>query len=647
MTEFVETPSPFHSPPGNLTDFVETPSPFDSSLPMGHDRRSAHSLPGNFTDFVETPSPFEASAPRTQGSDVAVNGSLIQALSTGADMHWHTLNGSNTTATPTSTASALAPPCPPGKRRFRVVAASYSDYRVSGNVSGLDPELHVRQGDLLHFEVNALGHPFWIKTINSTGQEGAIDNLPNNGLDSGTLQWVAPAAESDAVFFYTCEFHPGMSGRIVVSPCPRAMQPFRARSLPVAAGNNSQAPGVGSYDAPNNTNSSFPYAGSSGAHNVSAPALARNDSSGRGRNDTASPEATTPQPMGAGPEASEGAGPNSTAAAGDLQELLTTTAAHDGNASGPVGSAADAEGTGSAAALDQTTFGGTPTGAGDPTATDSATGLDRPTTDPPASTEPGSPGNASHGEGGTTTSIGATGSATERSVVTTTPTAETTPPPSTLPSGAAPAAIVTVALTLRSSSTSNSDLVAWVSNALGVPARYVDVRAGGKRRLLADSEQSFIVTITMPHTASDSVDLAQIEAEITKSVQSNGGAVLRIASSKKDSIMQPLPTDPCSSDPGAPGCHAQAPLVRPVLSPARQRVGLGTVLAVSAVVFVALLVWLWTFRVLYRGDKQSREPLYRTDTVPLTDVEGLVDGFERESLYPETDDDFEHTRTRV
>ena len=93
-----------------------------------------------------------------------------------------------------------------------VNASNSNDYTFSGDVSGLDPSFDVKIGDTIVFNVNASGHPFWLKTIQGTGQGNSVA-VSNNGTTSGTIVWVPTTA---GIFFYNCEFHSVMTGTINV-----------------------------------------------------------------------------------------------------------------------------------------------------------------------------------------------------------------------------------------------------------------------------------------------------------------------------------------------------------------------------------------------------------------------------------------------
>ena len=94
-----------------------------------------------------------------------------------------------------------------------MTALNASDYTFSGSASGTDPPLAVTVGDTLVFNVNSPGHPFLIKTNNTTGTAGAI-TVANNGTSSGTISWIP---DTPGTYYYICEYHAGMVGTITVS----------------------------------------------------------------------------------------------------------------------------------------------------------------------------------------------------------------------------------------------------------------------------------------------------------------------------------------------------------------------------------------------------------------------------------------------
>ncbi len=94
-----------------------------------------------------------------------------------------------------------------------VTANGSSDYTLSGAFSGNDPPINITLGDTLTFNVNASGHPFYLKTSNTTGTSDAI-TVANNGTSSGTITWSPTTA---GTYYYICEYHAGMVGTITVA----------------------------------------------------------------------------------------------------------------------------------------------------------------------------------------------------------------------------------------------------------------------------------------------------------------------------------------------------------------------------------------------------------------------------------------------
>jgi hypothetical protein len=82
-----------------------------------------------------------------------------------------------------------------------------------------NPTLTLTRGVTYKFDVNASGHPFWIKKVSSTGTGNAYTNgIVNNGVQVGTLTFDVPANAPNTLF-YNCQFHSAMAGTIdIVNP---------------------------------------------------------------------------------------------------------------------------------------------------------------------------------------------------------------------------------------------------------------------------------------------------------------------------------------------------------------------------------------------------------------------------------------------
>ena len=92
------------------------------------------------------------------------------------------------------------------------------EYEFSGAVVGINPDIKVSKGDVLIFELDAEGHPFWIKTAMGTGQGNAVTtgiSGVGQGNTSGVLMWDTTTFE-DGIYYYQCEFHANMVGKIIV-----------------------------------------------------------------------------------------------------------------------------------------------------------------------------------------------------------------------------------------------------------------------------------------------------------------------------------------------------------------------------------------------------------------------------------------------
>ena len=102
-----------------------------------------------------------------------------------------------------------------------------STYNVSGDdrdgrVLGENQTITITKGDTLILEVNATGHPLYVKTQNTTGAGNAVSTgISNNGTQNGTITWDTTSV-SDGTYYYNCSNHSTMFGRIIVEPTPAA-----------------------------------------------------------------------------------------------------------------------------------------------------------------------------------------------------------------------------------------------------------------------------------------------------------------------------------------------------------------------------------------------------------------------------------------
>lgn len=103
-------------------------------------------------------------------------------------------------------------------------------------VSGTNPSMDVRIGDILEFSVNTPGQPFWIKTLQITGTSNAVTTgITNNGATSGSVIWdttnMAPGT-----YYYISQNTSTMSGTITLrySQFDRTYTAVSSRTQPYA-----------------------------------------------------------------------------------------------------------------------------------------------------------------------------------------------------------------------------------------------------------------------------------------------------------------------------------------------------------------------------------------------------------------------------
>ena len=101
-----------------------------------------------------------------------------------------------------------------GGTTFTVTNSGTTDYVIN---TLNDPTLNLIKGSTYTFNVNAVGHPFWIKTAQTTGTGNQYNTgVTNNGTDSGTITFTVPL-DAPNTLYYICEFHSSMSGILSIS----------------------------------------------------------------------------------------------------------------------------------------------------------------------------------------------------------------------------------------------------------------------------------------------------------------------------------------------------------------------------------------------------------------------------------------------
>ena len=101
---------------------------------------------------------------------------------------------------------------------INVTAQNSANYQLSGNdrngtVTGNDPTVTIALGDTLNFNVNAPGHPFYLKTQSGTGTANQVSGASNQGTENATVTWTPTAT---GTYYYICSLHGGMAGTIIV-----------------------------------------------------------------------------------------------------------------------------------------------------------------------------------------------------------------------------------------------------------------------------------------------------------------------------------------------------------------------------------------------------------------------------------------------
>lgn len=78
------------------------------------------------------------------------------------------------------------------------------------------------RGATYYFNMNAAGHPFFIKTVQSVGTGSQYTSgVTNNGATTGTITFAVPL-DAPSTLYYVCQFHSGMAGTFSVVDNPTA-----------------------------------------------------------------------------------------------------------------------------------------------------------------------------------------------------------------------------------------------------------------------------------------------------------------------------------------------------------------------------------------------------------------------------------------
>ena len=150
-------------------------------------------------------------------------GSSICDSSPGGAVYWSTL-----TADPKLFPTSFAP------NTFNVTNNGLDEYIINGMSN---PTLTIKKGQTYTFNIDALGHPFWIKTDTSTGTGNAYNTgVTNNGTANGTITFVVSTDAPDTLY-YNCQYHSSMAGTINVTHGNNLYQAYGVNNNGATVGN--------------------------------------------------------------------------------------------------------------------------------------------------------------------------------------------------------------------------------------------------------------------------------------------------------------------------------------------------------------------------------------------------------------------------
>ena len=120
-----------------------------------------------------------------------------------------------------STFNRPAPAPLPKTFPLNVTHSGSSSYNINGDdrstthVDAADPTINILLGDKIDFNMNAAGHPLWVKNSATIGTGDSAAGAVNNGIASGGIVSFTPT--SAGTYYYICQYHSVMVGQIIVS----------------------------------------------------------------------------------------------------------------------------------------------------------------------------------------------------------------------------------------------------------------------------------------------------------------------------------------------------------------------------------------------------------------------------------------------
>ena len=101
-------------------------------------------------------------------------------------------------------------------KTYNVSFASTGFYNIDGNGNPSLSLIDVQDGNSVHFDINAIGHPFYIKAALGAGSFGSYDDdVDINGVQYGRIVFTKTENTPDTLY-YQCGNHGGMWGQIYV-----------------------------------------------------------------------------------------------------------------------------------------------------------------------------------------------------------------------------------------------------------------------------------------------------------------------------------------------------------------------------------------------------------------------------------------------
>jgi plastocyanin len=108
-------------------------------------------------------------------------------------------------------------------KTWSVINNDSESYLFTGSSSGSNIDIIATAGDTLVFNVNASGHPFWIKTAQTVGTGNSVTTgtITNNGATGNvgvvvTITWNTTGV-TPGTYYYVCQNHITMSGTITIT----------------------------------------------------------------------------------------------------------------------------------------------------------------------------------------------------------------------------------------------------------------------------------------------------------------------------------------------------------------------------------------------------------------------------------------------